>query len=487
MFSADLEALIGQNFDHRPTLEQQKAIHAWCDFLLSRSTDELFLLTGYAGTGKTSLVGAFVRTLRQLSQHVMLLAPTGRAAKVFSLYASAPAYTIHRRIYRQKSLLDMQTFQPNVNLHKHTLFIVDEASMIANEGLPGSMFGSGRLLDDLVHFVYSCEGCRLMLVGDTAQLPPVGEDESPALSPDVLEGYGLAVRQCNLTDVVRQLSDSGILWNATRLRRLVQTSLFDTFPRLRLACFPDIESISGADLLEALEDAYNQCGIDETVVITRSNKRANLFNQGIRGRILDYEEELTGGDQIMIARNNYFWSERNREPGLSEQQDNMPFIANGDVAMVRRVRHERDFYGFRFADATLRFPDYDNREMDVTVLLDTLQSEAPALTRTQQDSLFQQVWDDYPELTDKRERAKKIREDIYYNALQIKYSYAVTCHKAQGGQWARVFIDQGYVTEEMLSPDYFRWLYTALTRATERVFLVNWPEAQTEEAPDTED
>ena len=414
----------------------------------------------------------------------MLLAPTGRAAKVFSLYAEAPAYTIHRRIYRQKSVVDMDSFQQNVNLHKHTLFIVDEASMIANQGLSGSMFGTGRLLDDLVHFVYSCEGCKLMLVGDAAQLPPVGEEESPALSADVLEGYNLTVREASLTQVVRQVADSGILWNATRLRQLIQSYDVFEFPRLRLSGFPDIQSISGGDLIETIEEAYYQCGLDDTIVITRSNKRANIFNQGIRARIFDYEEELSGGDQVMVAKNNYYWTEQNRDPEVPAQQDPMPFIANGDVAVVRRVRHERQLYGFRFADATLRFPDYANREMDVTILLDTLQSEAPALTREQQDHLFQQVWDDYPELTNQRDRARKIREDIYYNALQIKYSYAVTCHKAQGGQWARVFIDQGYITEEMLSPDYFRWLYTALTRATERVYLINWPENQTEGSSD---
>ena len=484
MITDHLEALIGQNFDHRPTSEQQKAIRKWCDFLLSRKSDEAFLLTGYAGTGKTSLVGAFVKTLRDLKQPVMLLAPTGRAAKVFSLYADTPAYTIHRRIYRQKSFIEMESFQQNVNLHKHTLFIVDEASMIANEGLSGSIFGSGRLLDDLIHFVYSCEGCRLMLVGDTAQLPPVGEEESPALRPEILEGYSIDVRQACLTQVVRQVSDSGILWNATYLRQLIQENEVFEFPRLHIEGFPDVEVMPGGELLEALEIAYSQCGTDETIVITRSNKRANIFNQGIRARILDYEEELCGGDQVMVAKNNYYWSELNREPDVPEQQDNMPFIANGDVAVVRRVRHERELYGFRFADASLRFPDYDDREMDVTVLLDTLQSEAPALTKQQQEELFQKVWDDYPELTDKRDRVKKIREDAYYNALQIKYSYAVTCHKAQGGQWARVFIDQGYFTEEMLSPDYFRWLYTAITRATERVFLINWPANQTDAPPE---
>lgn len=473
MISDNLEALIGRNFTHEPTKEQQKAIRMWREFLLSRNTEEIFLLKGYAGTGKTSLVGALVKTLRQLQQSVMLLAPTGRAAKVFSIYADMPAYTIHKKIYRQKSLADFEDFQPNINLHKHTLFIVDEASMIANEGLSGTIFGTGRLLDDLVHYVYSCEGCRLMLVGDTAQLPPVGEEESPALNRQVLEGYGMTVREAYLTEVVRQQMESGILWNATHLRLLLDSQELFQFPQLRLSGFPDVVSVSAGELIEALEDSYYHCGIDETIVVTRSNRRANIFNQGIRGRILDYEEELCGGDRIMIAKNNYFWTSD------EDETERMPFIANGDMAVVCRFRHERNLYGFRFADVILRFPDYDDRELDATILLDTLQSEAPALTREQQQQLFQAVWEDYPEITQKRERIKKIREDIYYNALQVKYAYAVTCHKAQGGQWQRVFIDQGYITEDMLSPDYFRWLYTAITRATERVFLINWSESQT--------
>ena len=378
----------------------------------------------------------------------------------------------------------MDRFQQNVNTHRHMLFLVDEASMIANEGFSGAMFGTGRLLDDLVHFVYSGEGCRLMLVGDSAQLPPVGEEESPALCREVLEGYGLTVHEAHLTQVVRQLEGSGILWNATLLRRLIDEFDVFEFPRLRLQGFADIEVMPGSELIEALEDSYYQCGRDDTIIVTRSNKRANIFNQGVRARILDYEEELCSGDHVMVAKNNYYWTERERlaaPPSAGEsQEEGLSFIANGDVAVVRRVRHERSFYGFRFADATLRFPDYGNREMEVTVLLDTLHSEAPALTRAQQDELFQQVWDDYPEIRNKRDRFKRIREDPYYNALQIKYAYAVTCHKAQGGQWSRVFIDQGYVTEEMLSPDYFRWLYTALTRATEHIYLVNWPEMQVE-------
>jgi len=493
MISDDLCGLIRRNFAHEPTNEQYLVVRKWEEFLLSRKPNTLFVLKGYAGTGKTSLVAALVKTLLQLKQSVMLLAPTGRAAKVFSSYADAPAYTIHKRIYRQKSIVDMDSFQTNVNLHKHTLFIVDEASMISNEGLSGSMFGTGRLLDDLMQYVYSCEGCRLILVGDTAQLPPVGEEESPALCKGVLEGYDMDVTEIKLTEVVRQEQESGILWNATRLRQLMQDELYYDFPRLRTD-FPDVRVMPGDELIEALEDSYHRCGMDQTIVVTRSNKRANIFNNGIRGRILDYEEELSGNDLVMVAKNNYFWTEQSGNAQCSKPNDQnpmvndqcsmingqcpMPFIANGDVAVVRRFRNERQLYGFRFADATLRFPDYDNIELDVTVLLDTLQSEAPSLTRQQQEQLFNAVWEDYPEIRDKRERMKRLRQDPYYNALQIKYAYAVTCHKAQGGQWQHVYIDQGYITEDMLSPDYFRWLYTALTRATEKVFLVNWPKEQ---------
>lgn len=471
----DLGALIRENFLHNPTKEQEKAISLLSDFLLSREQDSIFLLKGYAGTGKTSLLAALVRTMQQLRLRVMLLAPTGRAAKVLSNYAGAPAFTIHRKIYRQKSITEMDVFQNNINLRQDTLFIVDEASMIANDAHEQTMFGTGRLLDDLMQYVYSCNGCRLLLVGDTAQLPPVGETESPALSRTMLEGYGMEVTELCLTQVVRQLEESGILWNATMLRSLIQNDDVYAFPKLRGKSFPDIKVLPGNELIEALEQSYRNHGTDGTIVVTRSNKRANIFNNGIRTRILDYETELSGGDLIMVAKNNYYWTER-EQAANGVAADAMTFIANGDVAIVRRMRNERSFYSFRFADVTLCFPDYDHRELDVTILLDTLQSESPALTRQQQETLFNGVWEDYPELTNKRDRMKRLRQDIYYNALQIKYAYAVTCHKAQGGQWEHVYIDQGYINEEMLSHDYFRWLYTAITRATEQVYLVNWPD-----------
>ena len=472
MVNTYLGQQIKTNFPYKPTFEQENVVKILANFLFCRKMDVLFLLKGYAGTGKTSLIGALVKTMDQLEQKCILMAPTGRAAKVFSHYAGHPAYTIHKKIYRQKSFSnEVDNFSINDNLHQHTLFIVDEASMIANDGLSGSMFGTGRLLDDLIQYVYSGQGCRLMLIGDTAQLPPVGEEESPALSADALKGYGLEVYEGMLTEVVRQLHDSGILWNATELRRYIAEEDYFTLPPIRVEGFPDIKVVPGNELIETINDCYEQVGMDETIVVCRSNKRANIYNKGIRNTVLYREEELESGDLLMVAKNNYFWTEGCKE---------IDFIANGDIAEVRRVRREREMYGFRFADVTLRFSDYNDMELEATVLLDTLYTESPALPKEMNDKLFYAVLEDYADITIKRERMKKMKSDPYYNALQVKYAYAVTCHKAQGGQWKRVFLDQGYMTEDMLSPDYFRWLYTAFTRATETLYLVNWPKEQME-------
>lgn len=472
MLNNDLSQQIKRNFFYKPTGEQEITIESFVNFLFSPKTDAIFLLKGYAGTGKTTLISALVKTLDQLKQKCVLLAPTGRAAKVFSHYAGHPAYTIHRKIYRQRTFSnELDNFVMNANLHQHTLFIVDEASMIANEGLSGGMFGTGRLLDDLIHYVYAGQGCRLMLIGDTAQLPPVSEEESPALSASMLEGYGLEVTEHCLTQVVRQEQDSGILYNATSLRQYIAEEEYFSLPRIKADGFPDIRIISGGELIDTINECYDKAGMDETMIICRSNKRANLYNKGIRNTILYREDELNTGDLLMVAKNNYYWGADCKE---------MDFIANGDIAVVRRVRRTHEMYGFRFADVTLCFPDYNDLELDVKILLDTLHSDAPALTREESNRLFQAVQEDYGDITVKRERMKKIKEDTWYNALQVKYAYAVTCHKAQGGQWQRVFVDQGYMTEEMLTPDYYRWLYTAFTRATEVLYLVNWPEEQTE-------
>lgn len=472
MLNNDLSQQIKRNFSYKPTEEQENTLNSFSNFLLSSSQEKILILRGYAGTGKTSLVSALVKTLDEVGRKCVLLAPTGRAAKVFSLYSHHPAYTIHRRIYRQRVFSgDMDNFTLNTNLHRQTLFIVDEASMIANEGISGASFGTGRLLDDLIEYIYSVPGCSLMLVGDTAQLPPVGEVQSPALSAAVLQGYGLEVTECLLTQVVRQAADSGILYNATRLRQAIMNEECFMLPSVKIGSCPDVKVIQGGDLIETISESYDKAGMDETIVICRSNKRANLYNKGIRNTILYREDELNAGDVLMVAKNNYFWGADCKE---------LDFIANGDVAVVRRVRRVREMYGFRFADALLCFPDYADLELEVTLLLDTLHHDSPSLPREQSERLFEAVSEDYAHLPTKRERIKKIKEDLYYNALQVKYAYAVTCHKAQGGQWQRVFLDQGYLTEELVSPDYYRWLYTAFTRATEILYLVNWPKEQTE-------
>lgn len=472
MINNYLERQIKEFFPYQPTFQQEIAIKHLSDFLFSKESDGVFLLRGYAGTGKTSLVGALVKALDAFQQKVVLLAPTGRAAKVFAAYAAHPAYTIHKKIYRQQNFSnETANFSINDNLATHTLFIVDEASMIANDGLSGGLFGTGRLLDDLVQFVYSGEGCRLLLMGDTAQLPPVGEEQSPALSGEMLKGYGLSVSEVDLTDVVRQVQESGILWNATALRHLITAETCSGLPKIKATGFADIKVLPGTELIDTLTACYDRDGMDDTIVICRSNKRANLYNKGIRAQILWREEELNTGDMLMIAKNNYFWTASYKE---------MDFIANGETAVVRRVRRTRELYGFRFADVTLAFPDHEDFELEANVILDTLHSEAPTLAKADNDRLFYTILEDYVDIREKRERMKKMKADPYYNALQVKYAYAVTCHKAQGGQWKNVFLDQGYMTDEYLTPDYFRWLYTAFTRATGTLYLVNYPKEQVE-------
>ena len=467
MINSHISRQIGENFPYKPTEDQLLALQSLSDFLLSEDPDSLLLLKGYAGTGKTSLVGALVKTLSSYQWKTLLLAPTGRAAKVFSGYAGQKAYTIHKKIYRQRAFSNEVTnFVPMENLHKDTLFIVDEASMIANDGLDSFVFGSGRLLDDLIHYVYSGERCRLILMGDVAQLPPVSRTESPALDAATLSGYNLRVREITLTQVVRQSEDSGILYNATRLREALRNQRVEIFPKLRLAGFTDFTKVSGEDLIEELSSAYSRDGIEETMVITRSNKRANLYNNGIRNRILYREEELSAGDRLMVAKNNYYWTTK---------QEETDFIANGEILQVLRVRHVTELYGFRFADITARFPDYDT-EIDLKILLDTLRTDSPALPKELNDKLFYTVLEDYADIPTKAGKMRKMKVDPFYNAAQVKYAYAVTCHKAQGGQWMNVFLDIGYMTEEYLGEDFYRWLYTAFTRATHHLYLVNLPD-----------
>ena len=354
----------------------------------------------------------------------------------------------------------------------------------ANGGDSRWSFGSGCLLDDLMQFVYHGQNCRMLLIGDKAQLPPVGEVESPALSASFLRGYGMSVYEADLNQVLRQSEDSGILWNATRIRSQESGVRSLSLPQIRLKNFADVCVVPGDELIESLASSYSRVGMDETMVITRSNKRANIYNQGIRNRVLDREDELCRGDMLMIVKNNYFWV---KEIGVGSQESgegSFSFIANGDRAVVQRVRHVHELYGFRFAEVTMQFPDYDDYELTAIVILDSLTTETPALTREQQEQLYNAVLEDYSDIPRKADQIKKLKEDRYYNALQVKFAYAVTCHKAQGGQWAHIYLDQGYMTDEMLSSDYIHWLYTAFTRATEKLFLVNLPKTQLEESGD---
>ena len=466
---------LSENLPYVPTEEQAGLLARLSAFLWDDSVPSVFLMKGYAGTGKTSLVGALVRTLESFERTCVLLAPTGRAAKVFAAYAGHPAYTIHKKIYRQRTFTgDFSGFQLAHNAYKNTFFIVDEASMIANEPTDGSHYGSGLLLDDLFDFVYSGSGCRLILLGDTAQLPPVGQLRSPALDEAYLQRYGYPVMVSELTHVVRQDGASGVLYNATRLRQdMWKTPL--PAPSIALHGFPDVGRVGGDELIEVLSSAYNRDGMDETIIITRSNKRANIFNQGVRNRILYREEELTSGDLLLVARNNYYWSEK---------YEKLDFIANGDVARVVRVRNVCEMYGFRFADVLLYFPDYEE-EVEAKVILDTLHAESPSLTAEENARLFNAVMEDYADVPSKRERLKRLKNDPWFNALQVKYAYAVTCHKAQGGQWSNVFVDMGYIRPDALGIDFYRWLYTAFTRTTGRLWLVNVsPEYLADKLPD---
>ena len=464
MSNRSLTDIILRHLRHTPTPDQSELLEKILRFLAS-SEQDLFLLKGYAGTGKTSLVSALVKGLNEISYRVVLLAPTGRAAKVFSSYAKTKSFTIHKKIYRQKRFSGEVNFQLAENLHKDTLFIVDEASMIGNSSLSGEVFGSGRLLDDLIEYVYTGERCRLILMGDTAQLPPVKQPLSPALDIAELRGYGLEVEECTLFRVVRQETDSGILFNATTLRTALDAGNTALFPTITVEGFADVQSVNGGEFIELLSSAYSQAGIENVIVVSRSNKRSNAYNQGIRGRILYREEEICAGDLLIVAKNNYFWPD-----GL----DDLDFIANGEIVEVLRVRKQYELYGLRFADLLVCLRDYDI-ELEVKILLDGLTSETASISKETSDLLFTSVWEDYPEIRSKQARMEKLKKDPHYNALVVKYAYAVTCHKAQGGQWEHVFVDIGYITQEFLGDDFYRWLYTAVTRAEKHLYFVNLP------------
>lgn len=437
-------------------------------FLYDRDARSAMLLRGYAGTGKTSLVGALIQTLPELRVGTVLLAPTGRAAKVLSAYSGRTAYTIHKKIYMTAadSSGAVRTVRA-INKHSYTLFIVDEASMI---GVDGGVSGHS-LLEDLIEYVYSGNHCRLMLIGDGAQLPPVGQSESPALDRDYLAAmFGLNVVEQELTEVVRQQRLSGILANATSLRE--QIAGMDEWDEVQMPLFSaadDVVNLPGAELQETLNREYGGAAIEDVVMITRSNKRANQINQGVRANVLYREEEVNAGDYLMVVKNNYYWL---------DEESTIGFVANGDIVEVMSVRHVQELYGFRFCDATLRFVDYpDEPERDCKLLLSTLVSESPSLTAEEQGRLYEAVMEDYADLPRKADRLAELRRNPYYNALQVKFSYALTCHKTQGGQWRTVIVDQGFLPpDQPLGRDYLRWLYTAFTRATERVYLVGFKE-----------
>jgi len=466
-----------------PNKSQKNAIDMLGEFLFGTSTrDRLFVLRGYAGTGKTSLVGALVQLLDEVRMPVTLMAPTGRAAKVFASMAEHPAFTIHKCIYRQQKFnIEMEGFQLTENRRSGVLFICDEASMIStlNEGSP---FGTGNLLDDLIEYVYSTQGCRLLLVGDAAQLPPVGQKRSPALDIEHLRGYGLEVMTTELTEVARQQLDSGILRNATDLRTTLAAALMPppgveptpealyNLPRVHYKDYKDVLRIDGYELLDCLSTSYYQEGLDDTIIITRSNARANRFNLGVRNQILDREEQLSSGDRLLVVKNNYYWG---------RDFDQLPFIANGDVITVNRVRSVQQLYGFKFAKVSVTLPDYEI-DTEVIVMLDTLTVDGPSLPLDQQQRLFDAVARDYPECRNKRDLYKAIKENPYFNALQVKYAYCVTCHKSQGGQWQDVYLDLGYINPDHLGSDFYRWMYTAFTRARKRLYLVNMSDEMSE-------
>ncbi|TVQ86898.1 MAG: ATP-dependent endonuclease [Bacteroidetes bacterium] len=459
------------SFPYEPTTDQHSLVEKLSDFILAPQVDALFVLKGYAGTGKTTVVSNLVNVLPTLKAHSVLLAPTGRAAKVISSYSGKPAYTIHRKIYRLTGDADGNfAFKLLPNKHVNTLFIVDEASMIGNQNLSeeSSLFGTGNLLNDLISYVYSGENCRLILIGDTAQLPPVGSTESPALNIPYLKSlFHFKIWSAQLRDVVRQEADSGILHNATLVRSRLQNGEDSPgFIKFSLKNFRDIRRAQGTETMDYINDAFSSRNFGETIVVCRSNKRANLYNTHIRQRVLFKEEEISAGDLLMIVKNNYFWLPEQSAAG---------FIANGDIAEVRRIQRIEELYGFRFAHVTIKLIDYpDQEELDVIIFLDTLSIDGPAFTYQQTAKLFEEISQDYLDEPLKSKRLSKIKKNPYLNALQVKFAYALTCHKAQGGQWQNVFVEMGYIPSEKPDTEYYRWLYTALTRATKNLYLMGF-------------
>ncbi len=458
--------ILKRNFPFEPTSKQDIFFQMIAEFVQKPKRNELFVLKGYAGTGKTTIISTFVNQLRKIAKNSVLLAPTGRAAKVISNYSGRGALTIHKKIYFPNVKSGNVNFTLQPNKHKNTIFIVDEASMISDTNTESKLFENGSLLDDLISYVYSGDNCKLIFIGDTAQLPPVNLSLSPALNPEMISlNYNKEVQHIELDQVMRQEENSGILYNATQLRELLKDDYITDF-QFDLTGFKDIIRLTnGTDILDAIFDSYDKNGVEDTSFIVRSNKRANQYNQQIRTRILDRESELSVGDLLMVVKNNYFWLKPTDEAG---------FIANGDIIEVLEIFKITELYSFKFAKVKIRMIDYPNqRPFETVLLLDTINSESPSLTYEEQNRLYQEVMEDYQEEKAQYKKYKKVKENEYFNALQVKFSYAVTCHKAQGGQWNTVFIEQPYLSNGV-DKEYLRWLYTALTRAKEKVYLIGF-------------
>lgn len=465
MISDYISNKICSQLGFEPTASQRQTAEAMANFIVNDDSNPVLLINGFAGTGKTSLLRTFCNVADEMKFHLELMAPTGRAAKVLAGITGRTAHTVHKVIYRQDSADDIDSpFSLNYNRNAGTIFVVDEASMISNFQSGETAFGSGRLLDDIIAFVFSRPKCRLLLVGDSAQLPPVGTDRGPAMDVGKLGGYDITLTTAALTDIVRQEENSGILLNANIIRKLIE----DDTPDIDLLRFDlshdDVERIGGADLIEAINTCYDKFGVENTLVITRSNKRANRFNQGIRNAVMFREEEVTRGDLLMVVKNNYFWLPDDKKHD---------FIANGDIAEIVRINGYQEMYGFRFADTSLCFADHEDIEIDAKILLDNLVSDAPRPTRDDEERLFAAVAEDYADMSP-RQRTLALRNNKWFNALAVKFAYAVTCHKAQGGQWDAVFVDLGYFTDDMMNIEMLKWLYTAVTRATRKLYLINF-------------
>lgn len=460
------------HFPYDPTSDQLTVIRDVVAFIQSRNQASLYLLKGYAGTGKTTMISSLVNMLSLHNQKPVLLAPTGRAAKVLASYSKEKALTIHKKIYRIQMHRDGQIETAlQVNKHKNTIFIVDEASMIpaGSDAMQGNLFGASNILDDLMQYVYGGSNCRLILTGDTAQLPPVGTNDSPALNPAWLQNrYHIDVACFEMTQVVRQAGESGILFNATLIRNMLLANKTG-FPAFRTNGFPDFINLKGEDIEEQIMQSFDHRNLQDSLIICRSNKRANLFNQNIRHRVLYMDDEMNSGDMLMVVKNNYYWLADDSAAG---------FIANGDMLTINQIRRNEQVYGLKFADIHATMIDYpDEPILEAKVILDTLGSEGASLSNQESRNLFDAVSADYPEIMNKTAKMAKVREDPYFQALQVKFGYALTCHKSQGGQWRDVFIDMGYIQHAKPDKEYLRWLYTAITRATEKVFLLSFPES----------